>query len=33
VDRVRVEACLADGTMAYLAPAPEKPISHSKPRR
>ena len=33
VDRVRVEATIADGTMAYRAPALERPTSHSKLRR
>ncbi|HKW15169.1 MAG TPA: amidohydrolase family protein, partial [Candidatus Krumholzibacteria bacterium] len=33
VDRVRVETTIADGTMAYRAPALEKPKSHSKLRR
>jgi predicted amidohydrolase YtcJ len=33
VDRVRVEATIADGAEVYRAPAPERPTSHSKPRR
>lgn len=33
VDRVRVEATIADGAMAYVAPSLEKPTSHSKLRR
>lgn len=33
MDRVRVEACLADGVEVYRAPALARPTSHSKPRR
>jgi len=33
VDRVRVEATIADGVEVYRAPALARPTSHSKPRR
>lgn len=33
VDRVRVEATIADGVEVYRAPAPQRPTTHSKRRR